>query len=113
MVELIDAILIRFNAAAILVVFSLLNSLRNDLYARLLLDDRWKEIMQQETRTVIQRNHNQASQVTLDELSAHLTQHGTAAVPAAICDQAKDQIRKVCFGSRGERKNQSLCELLG
>jgi hypothetical protein len=54
--------------------------------------------MQLEARAVLEGNQGQPSQVTLDELSAHLSRHGVAAVPHTIRESTKLQIRQACDG---------------
>ena len=84
----------------------LLKRLRQELYARLLLDDDWKEVIQRESRQVLHNDNNkgQPSQVTLDELSSHLFQHGLESAPDAVVETTKLKIREACRGMMVDRK---------
>mmetsp|Transcript_30455 Transcript_30455/g.73986 ORF Transcript_30455/g.73986 Transcript_30455/m.73986 type:complete len:136 (-) Transcript_30455:164-571(-) len=80
--------------------------LRQELYARLLLDDDWKEVIQRESREVLHNDNNegQPSQVTLDELSAHLFQHGLESVPDSVVETTKLKIREACRDMMMDRR---------
>ena len=87
-------------------IFFLLKRLRQELYARLLLDDDWKEVIQRESRQVLHNDNNegQPSQVTLDELSSHLFQRGLESAPGAVVEKTKMKIREACRSTIMDRR---------
>jgi Transcription factor e(y)2 len=79
--------------ATTFVLLLLIERIKHDLYAKLILNDAWRETMYQKTREAVHLRGG-VPEITLGDLSRALIQTGSNAVPESVKKETIQQIQK-------------------